>query len=60
MRSSNTISSSSFDTEDDDDNKNGSKDNINHMSIWRRYRIDCINNHRSLLPPFFSSSSKNF
>ena len=40
MRSSNTISSSPFDTEDnvitvidDDDDKNGSQDNINYMSI---------------------------
>ena len=56
-RSSNTISSSSFDTEDniitiidDDYDKNGGKDNINYMSIWRRNRIDYINNHRSSLP----------
>ena len=39
MCSSNTISSSPFDTEDnvitviDDDDKNGSQDNINYMSI---------------------------
>ena len=41
MRSSNTISSSPFVTEDnviaviddDDDDKNGSQDNINYMSI---------------------------
>ena len=51
---SNTINSSSFDTEDVDDNKNGGKGNINHMSIWRKYIIGYINNkHRSLVPLFF-------